>query len=677
MKNTSCFYLSVMFGFLMMNLCWIKSSLATVKLKHEPLSSEQNSINNTSFYRSAFGRDLTKTELLPIQSKAIIPIDWHDSILNDVELEGCSGQIINSQLNNVKIIEPEKLLITDSTMTNVSIMSIGNAGNLTFQNDIINDLRVSFGSGNQDFINSQLSDVVIYDSYFNNMTFEGGSINNLTLQGTVVSAIKIHHNTVLTGNINIIPNDIELNFIGGSTSTSGGEKKANYQMNGKLYLISMPDSPINNRFDLGNFSMSGGQVIMSNKTDSDYLKAYFGSLEMASLNGNGRFELHTNVANGIGNTITVYGQANGKFDIYIIDSGHEPKTGATLDVIRIGGGDATFTLTNPEQKVAIGTYTYELVSNDNRTWRLAPISSRLSDSAKAVINSSVTNPIIIQNTMNNIHNQLDNQNNTAGNSMAMGAGSSKVKVNNNDNINFDQDIQFVMLSYDETVELADDNLLTLGVYAGNSNSDLDLKGVGSGKLMSYSVAGYTKYKKENGFYSEAILTLNYANNNTYALASSGSHANSKYHLFGSGLSLRSGMDIKFRSISLEPYIGARAIIVGKKNYQLSNGMMAGLGESHSLVANWGIKAKRKFTFDSMNVEGYMSVTNEREFVDNNRVTVNNNKFTSDLSGSWYRYAVGVKTPIYDDFTLNVSYEIMHGKNIKSPGDFRLQLGYDF
>lgn len=81
----------------------------------------------------------------------------------------------------------------------------------------------------------------------------------------------------------------------------------------------------------------------------------FATLNMEMLSGSGNFWMNTDISAQQGDMINISGEANGDFGIWINDTGESPTDPQSLQIVQTGGGDAQFTLLNPNQQVDIGT----------------------------------------------------------------------------------------------------------------------------------------------------------------------------------------------------------------------------------------------------------------------------------------------------------------------------------
>ena len=140
-------------------------------------------------------------------------------------------------------------------------------------------------------------------------------------------------------------------------------------------------------YQIAGLEMDGGTVLFDSTS--------FAILSMETLSGSGNFWMNTNIAAQQGDMINVSGEANGDFGIWINDTGKSPADPQSLQVVQTGGGDAQFTLLNPNQQVDIGTWEYGLTPDGQGNWSLTPQATP-TPSTEAVLAMANVTPTIFQ-----------------------------------------------------------------------------------------------------------------------------------------------------------------------------------------------------------------------------------------------------------------------------------------
>lgn len=156
--------------------------------------------------------------------------------------------------------------------------------------------------------------------------------------------------------------------VNGSSNINSSD--AHISLEGALYLHGLEkDTP----FTFSDMQMRGGYVIFD-RSPKAAPSPGFSTLTLDSLSGQGTFVMNTALASGLGNHVTVTGEASGDFDIQVADSGKEPLSAKALELINVGRGNATFILANRGGVVDLGTWQYQLIHPDQIHWLLSPTS---------------------------------------------------------------------------------------------------------------------------------------------------------------------------------------------------------------------------------------------------------------------------------------------------------------
>ena len=108
-----------------------------------------------------------------------------------------------------------------------------------------------------------------------------------------------------------------------------------------------------------------------------------------NLTGSGTFNLYTNIANNNANKIIVQGTAEGSHKIGVTNQGENVSDGK-VTLVETNGGNAAFSLTNPNNRVDLGAYQYFLTKEGNN-WVLANSKNVVTPSNSVVTPS---NPVV-------------------------------------------------------------------------------------------------------------------------------------------------------------------------------------------------------------------------------------------------------------------------------------------
>ena len=289
-----------------------------------------------------------------------------------------------------------------------------------------------------------------------------------------------------------------------------------------------------------------------------------------NLTGSGTFNLYTNIANNNANKIIVQGTAEGSHKIGVTNQG-ENVTDGKVTLVETNGGNAAFSLTNPNNRVDLGAYQYFLTKEGNN-WVLAnsknvvtpsnsvvtpsnpvvtpsnpvvtpsnpvvtpsnpvvtpsnpvvpsaapvlPSTPLLSDLANAQVSLRQTQLLLVEDDLSGIYQRLGEvKNGEKGNVWVRNVNSRQklaaLSTGESETSGFKQNVHRVQVGADAAVT---DNL-RVGGFVGRSQANVDFNGhYGDGKVRSNSVGLYAAYLADNGIYVDNIVKYSrlHANSN--------------------------------------------------------------------------------------------------------------------------------------------------------------------
>lgn len=270
-----------------------------------------------------------------------------------------------------------------------------------------------------------------------------------------------------------------------------------------------------------------------------------------NLTGSGTFNLYTNIANNNANKIIVQGTAEGSHKIGVTNQGANVADGK-VTLVETNSGNATFSLTNPNNRVDLGAYQYFLTKERNN-WVLAysqkvldstnsaessnvatntessnstisnssvstnnsaattssslPRNALLSDLANAQVSLRQAQLLLVEDDLSGIHQRLGEvKNGEKGNVWVHNVNSRQklaaLSTGESETSGFKQNVHRVQVGADAAVT---DNL-RVGGFVGRSQANVDFNGYyGDGKVRSNSVGLYAAYLADNGIYVDNIV----------------------------------------------------------------------------------------------------------------------------------------------------------------------------
>ena len=272
-----------------------------------------------------------------------------------------------------------------------------------------------------------------------------------------------------------------------------------------------------------------------------------------NLTGSGTFNLYTNIENNNSNKIIVQGTAEGNHKIGVTNQGANVANGK-VTLVETHGGNAAFSLTNPNNRVDLGAYQYFLTKEGNN-WVLAnsknevtptppvapvtPSKQVVTPSKPAVTPSTPvvtpSNPVVppavlpsepllsnlanaqvslrqaqlrlVEDDLSGIHQRLGEvKNGEKGNVWVRNVNSRQklaaLSTGESETSGFKQNVHSLQVGADAAVT---DNL-RVGGFVGRSQANVDFNDhYGDGKVRSNSMGLYAAYLADNGIYVDNIV----------------------------------------------------------------------------------------------------------------------------------------------------------------------------
>ena len=282
-----------------------------------------------------------------------------------------------------------------------------------------------------------------------------------------------------------------------------------------------------------------------------------------NLTGSGIFNLNTNIAENKSDKIVVKGTAEGNHKIGVTNQGANVANGK-VTLVETNGGNAAFSLTNPNNRVDLGAYQYFLTKEGNN-WVLAnsknvvtptppvapvtpskpvvtpskpavtpstpvvtpsnpvvppavlPSTPLLSDLANAQVSLRQAQLLLVEGDLSGIHQRLGEvKNGEKGNVWVRNVNSRQklaaLSTGESETSGFKQNVHSLQVGADAAVT---DNL-RVGGFVGRSQANVDFNGYyGDGKVRGNSVGLYAAYLADNGIYVDNIVKYSrlHANSN--------------------------------------------------------------------------------------------------------------------------------------------------------------------
>lgn len=421
---------------------------------------------------------------------------------------------------------------------------------------------------------------------------------------------------------------------------------------------------------VGSLALDGGSVRFGEP-------GQYQRLSVGTLAGSGNFIMDADFSTGDTDYLEITGTATGSHTLLVGSSGADPVSENQLHLVHAAAGDAQFSLLNGP--VDVGTFSYELVQRGN-DWFLDGASKVISPGTASVLALFNTAPTVWYGELTTLRSRMGelrlDQGKAGGWVRAYG---NKYNVSDAAGSAYQQVQQGFSLGADMPLPLGDGQWL-LGVMAGHSNSDLNLTRGASADVKSYYLGLYATWlDAQSGYYLDGVVKLNRFDNSSDITLSDGKRSKGDYDNFGVGASLEFGRHLELgNDYFIEPYTQWSMVTIQGKHYDLDNGMQARGDVTRSLLGKAGATVGRTFDLGAgRKVQPYLRAAYAHEFVDDNQVNVNDNRFDNDLSGSRGELGLGVAVSMTDRLQLHADFDYANGEKIEQPWGANVGLHYSW
>lgn len=421
---------------------------------------------------------------------------------------------------------------------------------------------------------------------------------------------------------------------------------------------------------VGSLALNGGSIRFGEPDQ-------YQRLTVGTLAGNGTFLMDSDFSTGQTDFLDITGTATGSHSLLVGSSGADPSVENQLHVVHAAAGDAQFSLLNGP--VDLGAFSYDLVQRGN-DWFLDGSRKVISPGTASVLALFNTAPTVWYGELTTLRSRMGelrlDEANAGGWVRAYG---NKFNVSDASGSPYRQVQQGFSLGADAPLPVGDGQWL-IGVMAGHSSSDLDLIRGASAEVKSYYLGLYATWlDAQSGYYLDGVVKLNRFDNSSKIALSDGKRTKGDYDNFGVGASLEFGRHLDLGAgYFIEPYTQWSTVNIQGKNYQLDNGLQARGDDTRSLLGKAGATVGRTFELsDGRRLQPYLRMAYAHEFVQDNQVKVNGNRFDNDLSGSRGELGLGAAMTLNDRLQLHADFDYANGEKIEQPWGANIGLRYSW
>ncbi|MEG0860914.1 MAG: autotransporter outer membrane beta-barrel domain-containing protein [Pseudomonas sp.] len=449
-----------------------------------------------------------------------------------------------------------------------------------------------------------------------------------------------------------------------ATLTGQLENVASLAINNQSRWVMVADASV------GDLAMNDG-VVQFGGADA------YQRLTLGNLSGNGTFVMDADFSTGQTDFLEVTGNATGSHSLLVGSSGADPSAENALHVISAAAGDADFSLLNGP--VDLGAFSYELIQRGN-DWFLDGSRKVISPGTQSVMALFNTAPTVWYGELSTLRSRMGELRMDDGKAGGwMRAYGNKYDVSASSGVAYKQVQRGLSFGADAPLPVGDGQWL-VGVMAGYSRSDLDLTQGTSGEVDSYYLGAYTTWlDQQSGYYFDGVLKFNRFDNDSEVALSDGKRTKGHYSNHGVGASAEFGRHIQLADdYFIEPYTQWSMVHIQGKDYQLDNGLRGEGDATRSLLGKLGATAGRNFDLgEGRTAQPYVRAAVVHEFVNNNRVQVNDNRFNNDLSGSRGELGGGIAVSLMDRLQLHADFDYGRGEHIEQPWGANVGLRYNW
>ena len=367
----------------------------------------------------------------------------------------------------------------------------------------------------------------------NGSTLAGGNGNLLEVQNASTAAMRVA-GSVLQGNVQVIDNSTaNLTFdrgqMTGDVVVEDGSS-ANVTLQNGSQFTGRLDNVTGVTLRQSNWTMTGNDTVGSltmdgGRVDFGDAAGAYRQLNIGTLEGNGTFAMKGDFATGTSDFLNVTGAANGQFGLEVAATGTDAVATQQLALVRTASGNAQFSLVGG--RVDLGTWSYDLASaadgSGGTEWFLDPATKTVSPGAQTALALFRTATTISYGELKSLESRMgDLQANGNLHGVWVRPYGNKYNVAEGAGVAYQQRQQGVSMGADTRLG---DGPWSVGVLAGYSKSDIDLKGGSSATVDSFYAGPYVGWQDpDTGYYVDGALKFNHFRNDSKVRLSDGTRA---------------------------------------------------------------------------------------------------------------------------------------------------------
>jgi outer membrane autotransporter protein len=257
---------------------------------------------------------------------------------------------------------------------------------------------------------------------------------------------------------------------------------------------------------------------------------------------------------------------------------------------------------------------------------------------------------------------------------------------------FEQKLKGIQIGVDHIVTQDEDRMWLVGGNFKYADADQKVRRMtyGRGDMTTYGAFLYATYANYKGCYADFVLSLDHYKEKLTAQQSDWTMTHGRYNTWGWGASAEIGKMFSstqndegwgpwYANWWIEPQLQL-AYYWGKgKNFTMDNGMTVSQENGQSLIGRAGVVIGKKFNYgknrkevDKRYSQFYVKGGVKQEFLGDQKLTVNGERFSGNLRGPRVYYGAGFDWNATDQLRLYAQVEREQGSKYKR--DYQVSVG---
>ena len=373
--------------------------------------------------------------------------------------------------------------------------------------------------------------------------------------------------------------------------------------------------------------------------------------------------------------LAVNGVSNGNYQVRIDNATGQGRIAdyENKELIRTYGGNAAFINANTAD---LGAYQYQAEQQGD----VVILSKQgITSSANAALSLPSSNATTWHMEQDTLSNRLDSTRHT------QGGDKGGVWVNyfgghadtNNDVVDYDQDVNGIMVGVDSVTEGGSDREWLVGMAASFAKSSLDMDNA-SADTDSQSARVYSSLNFKNGAFVDTSLSYSHFNNSIDSSMSNGKQSSGDSTNNAWGFGLKAGYNWAFAPQAyLTPYASISGVFIGDDSYTMSNNMSVSDQAYDSM--RYEVGGNIGYTFDlgaNQALSPYATLAYVYEDA-NNDANINGDRINNGVDGSAVRVGLGGQFDMSKNFTVYAGADYLGGSDVDQPWTANLGAKYRF